>query len=169
MYSILDKINIAKVSQYLCLNDIDKRGLYGGGVDLQLPNKIYNIRKSVEWLYDNSPDTAEQRAKGYLTITSVSGSSVGSLLTVYVDDPVLGLISLGSYAQQISDTDTTILATNIASALSANTYGYVISRINNVISIEARIGLGGSINDNGRLFIIIASNIFDNSFDNTFN
>jgi hypothetical protein len=51
MYTIAQKINIAKVSQYLCLNDINKKGLYGGGVDLQLPNKIYNIRKSVEWLY----------------------------------------------------------------------------------------------------------------------
>lgn len=43
-------INIAKVSQYLCENDIAKKGLSGGGIDLQLPNKIYNIRKNVEWL-----------------------------------------------------------------------------------------------------------------------
>ena len=43
-------INIAKVSQYLCENDIAKKGLSGGGIDLQLPSKIYNIRKNVEWL-----------------------------------------------------------------------------------------------------------------------
>lgn len=169
MYSTIQKINIAKVSQYLCLNDIDKRGLYGGGVDLQLPNKIYNIRKSVEWLYNNSPNVAEQRARGYLTVTSVTTQTIGSLLTVYVNDPVLGLISLGSYTQQASDTTVDILATSIAAALATNTYGYVISRINNIISIEARIGLGSTINDNGRLIIIIAANIFDNSFDNTFN
>tara|TARA_R110000868_G_C10832771_1_gene759499 strand:- start:142 stop:681 length:540 start_codon:yes stop_codon:yes gene_type:complete len=58
MYTIIQKINIAKISQYLCLNDIDKKGLFGGGVDLQLPNKIYNIRKSVEWLYNLSPTDA---------------------------------------------------------------------------------------------------------------
>lgn len=61
MLSVLDKINIAKISEYLCLNAVDKKGLYGGGVDLQLARKIYNIRKSVEWLYGYDPqdDTLE--------------------------------------------------------------------------------------------------------------
>lgn len=49
MYNPSEIINIAKISQYLCVNDIDRRGLFGGGVDMQLPNKIYNIRKSVEF------------------------------------------------------------------------------------------------------------------------
>ena len=52
MLSIPSIIEIAKVSQYLAQNDIDNKGLYGGGIDLQLPNKLYNIRKSVEWMYD---------------------------------------------------------------------------------------------------------------------
>jgi len=55
MYDISEIINIAKISEYLCANDIAKKGLWGGGVDHQLPNKIYNIRKSVEWLYTLSP------------------------------------------------------------------------------------------------------------------
>jgi len=44
-----DIIKIAKISQYLSQNDIENKGLYGGGTDLLLPQKIYNIRKSVEW------------------------------------------------------------------------------------------------------------------------
>lgn len=58
---VLEKINIAKVSQFLASNDIAKAGLFGGGQDLQLPRKIYCIRKSVEWLYniDNTDSTLE--------------------------------------------------------------------------------------------------------------
>lgn len=52
MLSVPSIIEIAKVSQYLAQNDIDNKGLYGGGVDLDLPKKLYNIRKSVEWMYD---------------------------------------------------------------------------------------------------------------------
>jgi hypothetical protein len=67
MYTVAQKINIAKISQYLCLNDISKKGLYGGGVDLDLPNKIYNIRKSVEWLYMlDSNDSSLTATSDYL-------------------------------------------------------------------------------------------------------
>lgn len=51
-----ETITIAEISQYLCVNDLDKKGLYAGGVDLQLPRKIYMIRKNLEWLYDQDPD-----------------------------------------------------------------------------------------------------------------
>lgn len=53
-YTTLQKINIEKVSQYLCSNDIAKKGLFGGGVDLTLPRKLYCIRKSIEWCYNLS-------------------------------------------------------------------------------------------------------------------
>lgn len=55
MYVVSEIINIAKISEYLCANDIAKKGLWGGGVDLQLPNKIFNIRKSVEFVYTIEP------------------------------------------------------------------------------------------------------------------
>lgn len=51
----LQIINNAKISQYLCHIDIEKRGLFGGGVDLQLPRKLCVVRKNVEWLYGKSP------------------------------------------------------------------------------------------------------------------
>jgi hypothetical protein len=43
MLTVPQKIIIAEISQYLCSNDIQKGGLFGGGIDLGLPNKIYNI------------------------------------------------------------------------------------------------------------------------------
>ena len=53
MHTPLRTIEISKVSQYLFLNRIQRSNLFGGGTDLELPNKIYNIRKSVEWAYLN--------------------------------------------------------------------------------------------------------------------
>ena len=40
MLSVPSIIEIAKVSQYLAQNDIDNKGLYGGGIDLDLPQDI---------------------------------------------------------------------------------------------------------------------------------
>lgn len=169
MYSILDIIKIAKVSQELAENDIDKKGLYGGGVDRMLPTKLYNIRKSVEWMYGINPPTNEVRAKGYIEVTSLGFFNTGKVITVYVDDPGLGLIILGTYTILITDTTEILVATGLANSLTSNSYGYGISRINNTITIEARLGLGSSINDNNRLQVVIDSRIFDNTFDNTFN
>jgi hypothetical protein len=53
MHTPLRTIEISKVSQYLFLNKIQRSNLFGGGTDLNLPEKIYNIRKSVEWAYNN--------------------------------------------------------------------------------------------------------------------
>lgn len=53
--TVLEKINIAKYSQTLATVDIKKSGYYGGGIDLELPRKIYCIRKNIEWLYNLNP------------------------------------------------------------------------------------------------------------------
>ena len=46
-------IEVAKISEYLFLDKIQRGGLYGEGTDLELPYKIYNIRKSVEWAFNH--------------------------------------------------------------------------------------------------------------------
>jgi hypothetical protein len=63
MRTVLDIINIAKVSEYLSMNTIQLRALYGGGLEFELPYKIYNVRKSLEWAYNNQPEvpTTEQK------------------------------------------------------------------------------------------------------------
>jgi len=66
-YTVAEIINIAKVNQYLCANDIDKKGLYGGGVDLGLPRKMYCIRKNVEYWYNlDSTDVSLVPTSNYL-------------------------------------------------------------------------------------------------------
>lgn len=84
-------INIAKISQYLCIADIEKSYQYGG-VDRKLPNLLYNVRKSIEYWYDLDPtDTTLTTTANYLfalcgaysleaeNITS-SGGSVSPIL-----------------------------------------------------------------------------------------
>ncbi len=63
-YTTQEIIDIAKVSQFLSENEIEKSGLYGGGVDYLFPRKLYMIRKNVEWLYDldSSDDTLVETA-----------------------------------------------------------------------------------------------------------
>jgi len=63
MRTVLDIINIAKVSEYLFMNSIQVKALYGGGTDLGLPYKIYNVRRNVEWAYYYQPQspTTEQK------------------------------------------------------------------------------------------------------------
>lgn len=49
-------LQIAAYSQSLATKDILNSGLYGGGMDLQLPRKIYCVRQNLKWMYnlDNS-------------------------------------------------------------------------------------------------------------------
>lgn len=55
MPTVSEIIDIAAISQGYAGNDIAKQGLYGGGTDIQLPRKLYAVRKNVEWLYDIDP------------------------------------------------------------------------------------------------------------------
>lgn len=55
MQSPVDVILYAEISQYLCLVDIQKGGLYADGIDLTLPRKIYLVRKNLSWLYNLDP------------------------------------------------------------------------------------------------------------------
>lgn len=53
--TIAEIIDIAKVSQFLSLIDIRERGLFAGGIDIQLPRKLYTVRKTVERTYELNP------------------------------------------------------------------------------------------------------------------
>lgn len=53
--TVSDKLIIAEICEYLVTIAIEKKGLYGGGIDLQLPTKIFNIRTTIEYLYNQDP------------------------------------------------------------------------------------------------------------------
>lgn len=55
MPTIATIVDIYPVAAYLAAIDINKRGLYSGGVDFKLPQKIMNIGKSVERVYNGNP------------------------------------------------------------------------------------------------------------------
>jgi hypothetical protein len=169
MYTIQEIIEIAKISQYLSANDIAQKGLFGGGVDNELPNKLYNIRKSVEWAHTYSQNITEVNAIG--TINIINTGNIGQTLQVFVDDPVLGYIFLGQYQIQPGNSSPTAVAILVANALNTNTYGYVASSTGSIVSITARPGLGNSINGGLHLFVNITQYLgtFDNTFDYTFN
>lgn len=65
--STQEKLNTASISEYLSAVDIKKRGLFGGGVPLDLPEKIYRIRKSIAYWYSLDPtDTTLVATGNYL-------------------------------------------------------------------------------------------------------
>lgn len=53
--TISEIIPIAELSQTYAVNDIYKRGLFGGGVDANLARKIYCVRKNVDFMYNIDP------------------------------------------------------------------------------------------------------------------
>lgn len=148
MPTVNDIIKIAKVSQYLVENDIGNGGLYGKGIDLLLPKKIYCVRKNLQRA-TSDPDITYINAIGYIQVNSIG--QVGDSISVYVNDPELSILFLGSYQVTLSDINVNILAQNIANVLGG--YGYTISCQDNIISIEARDGIGEDINGDSNLFV----------------
>ncbi len=95
MPTIASIVSIYPVAQYLATIDIKKKGLYGGGVDLQLPEKIRNIGMSVERIYNDDPtDTTLTSTANYLyalmgkygmqaqAVTGIAGSVAGIISNV---------------------------------------------------------------------------------------
>lgn len=98
-YSVPQIINIAKVSGYLAANAIEKRRSVWWRVRiLNSHQKIYVVRKSVEWMFSKNPDVTAAKATATITVTDVGDD--GDEIEIFVDDPVDGLVSLGSYTKQ---------------------------------------------------------------------
>jgi len=94
-------ISIYPVAQYLAALDIQKRGLYGGGVDIELPQKIRNIGLSVERVYNGNPtDTSITATANYLyalmgkygaqaqAVSGIAGSVAGIISNVQSPLPI---------------------------------------------------------------------------------
>lgn len=130
-------IDIAKLSQSYCLTEIQKEGLDGGGIDLLLPEKIYNIRKSVEWLYDLNPnDSTLQATSNYLyalcapfnlkaenTINGGGGGTVSPVVPINAPNPIEFIVS-----------DSSLIPTGNSSLTITNFVGYNLLFIRNNIS-----------------------------------
>ncbi len=75
MPTVAQIVSLYPIAQYLAANDIPKKGLYGGGVNVLLPQKIYNIGQSVERIFDDDPsdDTLELTANFLWTLCGIYG------------------------------------------------------------------------------------------------
>ncbi len=113
--------------------------------------------------------TYSANAQATITITVANGA--GYQVTVIVNDPQLGSTILGIYTTTVADTNVNTLATNLAAVLANNSAGYNISVFQNVITIEARQGVGSLINGGNNLVVVISltNKIFSQAFDQTYN
>jgi len=152
--TIDDIIKIGDISVPLSANYEGDGDLYGKRLATTDPLTIALVTDALRWQWQSFPDIPEVRATATMTITDVS-NSLESTIEVFINDPNLGLISLGSYTMQPSDTTTTIAATNIANALNSNVYGFSASSSNNVVTIVAAENLGSSINGYNIIYTIV--------------
>lgn len=100
--TVLQKLNIGSLSEAYSTVDIEKSGYYGGGIDFQLPRKIYCLRKSIQWLYDlSSGDSTLTGTTNYLialcgkyAIQAQAAISGGSIIPPYQPNPFIYLIPI---------------------------------------------------------------------------
>ncbi len=118
--TIPDKIVRAEISQYLAINAITKGGLNGGGIPAHLPSLIYQIRKSVEWMYAKNPsyisllglsDFLFAITGGFGLQASYLVNSGGSIAGVGIGvggyrGPLIGIVGRGTIDDPIAGTTT---------------------------------------------------------------
>lgn len=106
-YTIPQIINYASVCQSYAIADIVKSGLHGGGIDLQLPRKIYCIRKNLKWIYTlNNSDPSITGTANYLIAlcgkyflkasNTNGGGSVSPISPIIPPNPIEFEVSSGS-------------------------------------------------------------------------
>lgn len=106
----------------------------------------------------------ETPARSRIDISAIGKTD--DTIEIKVNDPFYGWISLGKYTQLITDATVNQLTASISAM--TNIYGYVLSNISGTIFIQARNGLGTSMNGVEVKLITKSTGIFDDTFDNTF-
>lgn len=133
---------MAKICQYLASDGVDMDSIFSNGsLDRLLPVKIYDVRKGLEWGYNQNYIAAS--AIGTFLISGTF--EVGGIITVEVIDPVSGLITIGTYTIGSGDTTLTLLAQSVASAITGS--GYTATNDGEMVIVTAPISLGSTIND----------------------
>lgn len=142
--SILDIIELGDISTPLALNYQADGALFGPRKTYTAAPTIALVTDALRWQWAGFPDITEVQATATITIDTIGED--GQVLTVEINDPILGYITIGSYTITSADTTTNITATNVANALNSNPYGYSFSATNNVITATAPQLYGALIN-----------------------
>lgn len=151
-------IKLGDISVPLSANYQANGELFGKRFAFTAPETIALVTDALRWQWEAFPDIEEVQATGEITIDSTGDT--GQIITVYINDPFLGVISLGSYTLTDSDTTTDIIATNLGDVLATNSYGYGIEVVNNVITITAALGTGALINGGNNIIVDITEITF---------
>ncbi len=123
------------------------------GSDTLIKSRVVYLQK-----YDGTYLTLSGEPENAVVRTAVNATcfvglaglrTTGDAIVTYVTDPVLGVINLSTYIQQVTDTTPAILNTNIRASINNNTpsNGYsAIPNGSNTYTIVAKPGLGDTIN-----------------------
>ena len=142
--TVLDIIDLGDISTSLSANYRDTGKLYGTRLAFTAPETIALVTDALRWQWDSFPDIDEVAATATITIEDIGEEA--QVITVTIADPIFGNITLGSYMLTALDTTTDSIATNLAAELSLNPYHYLVSVVNNVITLTAPVGEGALIN-----------------------
>lgn len=146
VYSVAQIIRIAKISQYLCSVEIMKQGLFGGGIDLELPEKIKNVRDDVEYWYglDSTDDTLRETSNylyalcGRFAMAAQGVTGGGGSIS-----PTNPNVSLPAPIEFVVDASTSFMTEGETSVLIPSYIGYNIMFSRNNI-IQTQIDTAGS-------------------------
>lgn len=142
--SISETIRLGDISVPLSANYQAKGNLFGERLAFTAPQTIALVTDALRWQWAGFPDIQEVAATATITIDTIGDT--GQIITVQVNDPIQGLITLANYTLTDSDSLPVTIADFLASALSFNTYNYGVSVLDNVITLTAPFGDGALIN-----------------------
>lgn len=142
--TIPEIIELGDISVPFSANYQAKGSLYGTRLAFTAPQTIALVTDALRWHWAGFPDIQEVSATATIIIDSTGDT--GQIITVTVNDPLQGVVTLGSYTLTDGDTTIDIIATNLAAALELNTYHFGVSVLNNVITLIAPFGDGALIN-----------------------
>lgn len=114
-FSVPDIIKLGDISVPLSSNYNYDGEVMGKRLSTTSPLTIAIVTDALRWHYEGFPPTSITDAVGSITITDIGND--GDKIEIFVNDVELGLISLGSYIKQPTDTDEDTLASSICLAL----------------------------------------------------
>ena len=167
--SVAQIIRVAKISQYLCSVDIMKQGLFGGGIDLELPEKIKNVRDDVEYWYglDSTDDTLRETSNylyalcGRYAMAAQGITGGGGSIS-----PTNPNVSIPAPIEFVVDASTSFIIEGESSALIPQFIGYNIMFSRNNI-IQTQVDTSGSYfiwNKATGLFVVYGAAALDELF-----
>lgn len=142
--SIPEIIELGDISVPLSANYQAKGNLFGERLAFTAPQTIALVTDALRWQWAGFPDIQEVAATATITIDTTGDT--GQIITVTVNDPIQGTITLGSYTLTDSDSLPVTIADNLGNVLALNTNHYGVSILNNVITLTAPFGDGALIN-----------------------